>query len=333
MNTEPLPVRIDRDISIPAIERVRISFVVPVYNVEEYIRECVLSILALEGISFEIILVDDGSPDKSMKRVADLVSQNPNIKTITQENQGLSGARNKGLGFAKGDYVFFVDSDDKIDAVALQHLFSKIGETEDIIIGDFYKWDGTNLLKEPSLVDHPMRTTGNLLLQRFFLRGFEMAIGRNIYKTSFLKRHRFSFIEGIYYEDVDWTVRCLTMAEEVLYVNQAVYLYRHQRVGSIINSPFSVKKYHDLFRVSHTINTFASNIKDKKTAGVISRAASNLLLTALKHAEMTGLNVDHQPTLTLYKKLKLPLCNNKIMQYILLVSRSLFFTILKRRSF
>lgn len=313
-------------------QTIQISFIVPVYNVEKYIRACVLSILALRDIPFEIILVDDGSVDGSMEKIADLIGSDPTITAVRQENRGQATARNRGLDLAKGAYIFFVDSDDMIDANTVQQVFSQRKGNEDIIIGDFCRWDGKTALKDPSLVEHPMHTTGDLMLQRFFLSGFEMVIGRNIYRHSFIKENRLSFLEGVYYEDADWTPRCLALAKEVRYINQPIYLYRNQREGSTMNSPFTLKKYHDLFKVAQTIENFTSTIDDKKTAAVINISAANLLLTALKRAELSQLGIDPNPMLGFYKKLKLPICNNKIMQYVLFFSKRLFFMILERRS-
>lgn len=322
------------DAVTPGPHTIQISFILPVYNVEKYIRECVLSILELEGISFEIILVDDGSMDKSIEQIVDLADGNAMITILRQENKGQSAARNRGLERAKGDYVFFVDSDDKIDASALQRVFSKRQGNEDIIIGDFYQWDGDkSFVKDyPSLFDHPARTSGQLVFQQFYLENLLVVIWRNIYKTSFIKKHNLSFLEGAYYEDHDWAIRCLVLAEDVLYVNQVIYFYRSQRAGSTMNSPFSVKKYHDLFKVSHSLAGFASEIENKKTASVVSLTVAYLLLPAVKHAKSANLEVDHRPILDLYKKLKLPLfCKSSIMQYLLFFSKKIFFKMLEKQ--
>src|SRR5690606_30865442 len=173
------------------MKSVQISFIVPVYNVENYIRECLLSILELENLSFEIILVDDGSTDKSIERIADLADGNSMITILRQENRGQSAARNKGLECAKGEYIFFVDSDDKIDASAVHRVFSERRGSEDMIIGDFYQWDGdTSFIQEyPSLFDHSMHASGEFLFQRCYMKNALVVIWRNIYKRSFIQQH------------------------------------------------------------------------------------------------------------------------------------------------
>src|SRR5690606_31084145 len=97
-----------RDITLE--DSIQVSFIVPVYNVEKYLRECVLSILELRDISFEIIVIDDGSTDNSLDKISDLIKGISSVKTIIQQNKGQSVARNKGLQLATGDYIIFVDS-------------------------------------------------------------------------------------------------------------------------------------------------------------------------------------------------------------------------------
>lgn len=336
MNAETLSLpRLDTDAATPGVKTVQISFIIPVYNVEKYIRECVLSILELEDISFEVILIDDGSTDKSIEKIADLINENPSMTALRQENRGQSAARNRGLELAKGDYIVFVDSDDKIDASALQRLFLEKQGNEDILIGDLYTWDGNDTFEQdyPSLFDRPTRISGELLFQQFYLESLLVVICRNIYKTSFIRKHRLSFLEGAYYEDHDWAIRCLVLAKDVLYVNQAIYFYRNRREGSTMNSPFSSKKYHDLFKVSQSLQEFASEIENKKTAYVVSLTVAYLLIPALRHAKTANLDVDHGPVLNLYKKLRLPFfCRSSMMQYVLAVSKKLFFKMLEKQS-
>src|SRR5690606_24780118 len=116
------------------------------------------------------------------------------------------------------------------------------------------------------------------------------------------------------------------------YINLPIYLYRYQREGSTMNSPLSVRKFHDLLKVARTIGDFSPTIRDEKTAAVLNTSASNLLLSALKQAKLSNLGVDPRPVLLFFKNLKLPMGINRIMQYALVFSDRLFFLMLKQRS-
>ena len=103
----------------------KLSIVVPVYNVEQYVRKCILSIVNQDDDlfkSFEVIIVNDGSKDKSVEQIQDLVDKYDNITLINQENLSLSVARNNGMAMAKGDYVWFIDSDDWITSDAVKYV-------------------------------------------------------------------------------------------------------------------------------------------------------------------------------------------------------------------
>ena len=121
-----------------------LSIIVPVYNVEKYIRPCFESIFrqGLEDDRFEIIIVNDGTPDRSMEMITDIIGQHQNITIINQENQGLSGARNNGIAAAKGEYIFMPDSDDMLIENSLKPLLEKALETKaDLVVADFLEMD------------------------------------------------------------------------------------------------------------------------------------------------------------------------------------------------
>ena len=117
-----------------------ISIIVPVYNVEEYIHKCINSILAQTYKDFELILINDGSPDNSGIICDEYARADSRIKVIHQQNSGLSAARNAGLAVAKGDYIGFVDSDDWIDKSMYESMITEAQTLEaDIVICDYYK--------------------------------------------------------------------------------------------------------------------------------------------------------------------------------------------------
>lgn len=105
----------------------KLSIIVPVYKVEKYIRSCIESIFmqGLDDEEFEIIIINDGTPDNSMGVIEDIINQHKNIKVINQENQGLSVARNKGIVAARGEYILMSDSDDLLIYNSLKPLLEK----------------------------------------------------------------------------------------------------------------------------------------------------------------------------------------------------------------
>ena len=124
-----------------------VSVIIPLYNVEEYLRQCLDSVVCQTLSNIEIICVDDGSPDRSAEIAAEYVEKYPNVKLIRKENGGLSSARNAGLEAAQGDYVFFLDSDDKITQEALGVMKQVMRrENPHVIAFNFYSDDGAYLL-------------------------------------------------------------------------------------------------------------------------------------------------------------------------------------------
>ena len=117
-----------------------LSIIVPVYNVEKYIKPCIESIFkqGLDDTDFEVIIVNDGTEDRSMEMIADIIQQHSNITIINQENLGLSAARNNGIVAAKGKYILMLDSDDLLIKNSVKPILKKAIETNvDLIVTDF----------------------------------------------------------------------------------------------------------------------------------------------------------------------------------------------------
>ena len=118
----------------------KLSIIVPVYNVEKYIRPCIESIFrqGLDDADYEVIIVNDGTKDRSMEMIADIIAAHQNIAVINQENQGLSVARNNGIKVAKGEYILMPDPDDLLIENSLKPLLEKALETKvDLVVADF----------------------------------------------------------------------------------------------------------------------------------------------------------------------------------------------------
>ena len=117
-----------------------LSIIVPVYNVEKYVRTCIESIYrqGLDENRFELIIINDGTKDKSMEVIADIIQQHSNIIVIEQENQGVSVARNRGIECARGEFLLIIDSDDLLIDYSIKPLLEKaITLKPDLIVADF----------------------------------------------------------------------------------------------------------------------------------------------------------------------------------------------------
>lgn len=230
----------------------KLSFIVPVYNVEQYIRPCLESLLrqGLNEKEYEIILVNDETQDDSFGQIQDIVDQHHNIVRIDQENQGLSGARNTGLLYAKGDYILFVDSDDLLVENCVARLLQiAIEASADLVVADFLK-----LSDEEILTYHPDRSqeccihekTGSELFMED-LRPDQNYVWRTLYRRLFLEDNNLRFIHGICYEDMPFTPECYLKAKKCVRTSCVLYLYRMGH--NSITSTMSPKKAMDLNKV------------------------------------------------------------------------------------
>jgi len=226
----------------------KLSIIVPVYNVEQYIRSCVQSIYR-QGLSeddFEVILVNDGTQDNSFDVIGDIIAHHTNIIILEQSNQGLSAARNIGLLKASGQYILFLDSDDLLIDNTLPQLISLTNDHPvDLLIADFVKLNNEEINTFEKAV-LPNVLTEQKSASEIFLQSFnpkQCYVWRTIYRKTFLDENNLKFIPGIYFEDVPFTTECLLKAKECLKTTHTFYIYR-QRENSIVSS-INLKKILD----------------------------------------------------------------------------------------
>ena len=216
-----------------------ISVIVPVYNVEKYIRRCIESILIQEYRNFELILVDDGSTDSSGDICEEYAKDNNRITVIHQENKGLSGARNTGISNAKGEWVVFIDSDDYISEDYLEYLYSLIKKyNAEISICGHIK---TKNEKENSRQLDPYEeclSKEKALEEMLYAKKFSTSAWGKLYLTAFFSDVRYPF--GRFSEDMFTTYKVINKAHKIVYGSQICYYYL-RRNGSILVSQFSEK--------------------------------------------------------------------------------------------
>lgn len=226
----------------------KLSIIIPVYNVEKYISKCLDSVIGIPVDSdYEIIVVNDGTKDNSMIVVAEY-ERTPNLRVINQSNQGLGAARNTGLRYATGDWVYFLDSDDYINPTAFAELFNKAKDNEsiDIITGDYcyvYR-DSVEKGRYVINIKEDLILSGNDFLINHY-HSVNTMVWRSIYRKTMLIDNSLFFTEGAYHEDVNWTPKCIAAAKKVYYSPVPFYYYLI-REGSIVQSARNTKKINDL---------------------------------------------------------------------------------------
>ncbi|MDN5853936.1 MAG: glycosyltransferase, partial [Actinomycetia bacterium] len=212
------------------------SVILPIYNVEQYLAECLDSLLSQSHRDVEIVVVDDGSPDGSRRIAESYARDDSRIRIVTRENGGLGAARNTGVAHASGEYLTFVDSDDKLPPAALSKLLqSARGSGSDVIAGAIQRFRSDRAWK-PTWVEplHSEPRTG-ITIDDF------PALVRNNYTCSKLFRRDFwteqglAFREGVSYEDQPLVTQLYIAAARIDVVPDVVYLYRQREDASSIS--------------------------------------------------------------------------------------------------
>ncbi len=222
----------------------KVSVIIPVYNVEKYICECLESVMAQTlSTGIECILVDDRGNDASMEAARKCIAgYSGPIKfqlVVRAENGGLSAARNTGINNAKGEYVYFLDSDDIITPDCLNLLVERASEYPDaeIVCGDFQTFPQKDVHKLISLQgkNFPESSFDKSWIRSVFLSSFPVIACNKLIRTDFIRRNNLYFREGILHEDDHWHAQAYRHVSGLAFVNKVTYLYR-MRPGSITMS-------------------------------------------------------------------------------------------------
>ncbi|TLE01769.1 glycosyltransferase [Helicobacter japonicus] len=255
------------------------SIIVPIYNVESYLKECLDSILAQTYKDFELILINDGSIDTSGEIAKTYANSHSFITLFNQENSGQSVARNKGLESAKGQYIVFIDADDRLDSKALEYYAKcfKNDNSLDIIYTEFnlisdeghslghqkFWFDMSTLAEQIKSGDELLST---LYKQKavLFTYTWQGAIARN-----FLEQYNIRFCEGIFHQDILFGLECFSYAQKVFISPKRFYDYRQSllsttRGGGDMNKLLkSAKSYaitaNQIVPLSENVKKYVSN--------------------------------------------------------------------------
>ena len=212
-----------------------VSIIVPVYKVEDYLAECVNSLIAQTYRDIEVVLVDDGSPDRCPEMCDEFVEQDSRIRVVHKGNGGLSSARNAGIKVAMGELMAFVDSDDYVDERYIETMVKALRDTEaDIAAVDIVEFSDKAPLEQKTHTDgYKVLTKKQAFNDIIHYRGIKAVVWNKIYRTKLVKSVLFE--EGRLHEDEFFTTRILQQVSRIAFVENGLYFYR-QRGGSIMNT-------------------------------------------------------------------------------------------------
>lgn len=302
---------------------VKLSIIVPMYKVEQYLCRCVDSLLTqdLSCEEYEIILVEDGSPDGCPAICDEYASTHANVKVVHRENGGLSAARNSGIEVAQGQYVQFVDSDDYLEPNVLKTLVDKMdAEHLDVLRFNYQNVNERYEVFEPNKISKPFVDYRDEACDGMTF--LNERLGYGCYAWQFMLRRELLencvFKEGIYFEDMEWTPRLLLKAAKVTSTSLMVYNYL-MRQGSITQSVDEKKKrkvLDDRLSLIGSMKEQSEKVSDKRwfegligqmTIGIISNASNDFwemrkeLIKRIKREDVFPLSSYHATDLAARK--------------------------------
>lgn len=225
----------------------KVSIIVPVYKVERELDRCVQSLFKQTYNNLEIILVDDGSPDKCPELCENYAEMDKRVKVIHKENGGLSDARNAGLKQATGEYILYVDSDDYIDLDTCERFIKAAGNQKiDIIVGNaiMEKPDGKEMMIHSATPSGITYTAKQFIMSAVKAYQWYAPAWLNMYRRDFLLDNQLYFKKGIYFEDVQMLPRVFLQAKKITCIDGTFYHYII-RENSIMTSQKDEKKKND----------------------------------------------------------------------------------------
>lgn len=237
----------------------KVSVVIPVYNVEKYLEECVDSVLNQSFSDYEIILVDDGSTDNGGKICDEYALENNRVTVIHQKNAGLSAARNTGLANAKGEYIYFLDSDDYIEKHSLEHLYNiAIKDNSDVVFFDgdvfFTDCEPFKVMGYERNKQYKSCSGRTILIELLNCDEYRTAVPLNFYKKSYLESNSIKFKEGILHEDELFTYLVFNADGIISHCHEKLYARRF-RPASIMTASALSKRFESMLSIYHELAT------------------------------------------------------------------------------
>lgn len=252
-------------------KRIKLSIIIPVYNVEEYITDCLDSILSTSYKEMEVILVDDCSPDSSFTIIEHYQQLYNNIRIVKHNsNKGLSAARNSGLKVAEGRYIWFIDSDDMIESNAITNIMHRLDKTDlDILFFGY-----SEILDNKKTVIKTYKSNAIVSGMEYFCNRIDsgsltVPSWCQVYSKSFLIDNNITFKEGIIHEDNLFVFRVLMKAQKVYHLDESYYIYR-KRENSIMSIK-NEKEYFSFFVILLDIISFwnLNNFSVKENTAIL----------------------------------------------------------------
>lgn len=247
----------------------KLSLIIPVYNVEQYVGRCLQSCLCQPHVSaddYELVIVDDGTKDDSMQIVEEMTCSCTNVTIINQQNQGLSMARNAGLKAAKGEYVWFVDSDDWIAEDCLHRILERLERTKVDVLQLQYR----NVYADGMPCDEHYATIDGIVSGKSLLvtNSYFTAVPFMIYRRELLLTNQLFFYPGIYHEDNEFKPKVIYLADSCASYNKVAYNYYKGNANSI-TAQLKLRNGTDLFIVMNSLFRF---VKEHHVVGKCQRA-------------------------------------------------------------
>lgn len=252
---------------------VRFSVIVPIYNIDEFLPQCIESILSQSFHDFEVILVNDGSTDQSGTICEKYADMSKRIRIIHKSNGGLSDARNRGLKEAGGEYIIFVDGDDYIEENALEKIDKSIRRNNepDIVITRIkeifpngnVRYTDLNMPKEEAV------SKELAIIWNFCKSNKTWPAPKYVVNSSLIKKHSLKFAKNFLHEDIEWTSRLFLYAESIINLDFYWYNHRQKRRGSITNQINSKSIMDTIILVSKNISSNEYNNLDETSRKII----------------------------------------------------------------
>lgn len=247
-----------------------ISVIIPVYNKQNYLEDCIVSVSSQEYENLEIIIINDGSVDNSEEIIKKWIEKDSRIRYFSHSNKGVADTRNRGISIARGEYIFLLDADDLLEKKAISKLINYIKYSDaDIVIGNYYEKNNEKLIKKSHyktmLIENYQLNKIETKVNLFMINGRSMAMaGNKLYKTEFIKKHKIQFINNVIAEDRLFNLICYLHNPLIQIASDYTYIYNvyNESRSKTVNSNY-VNESISLFTYFYSYLKKESKLEDQ----------------------------------------------------------------------